>query len=148
MLHRARPCLGAVESKLVPRGVGYSTTYRCRTDILATTVSFDGAKFVARTDWAFNNLLYIGDITRAAWGSNPLANNGSWTAADGRQWRAECDTPTTGRNGCRSWVKASYITSSLVDGQRTYAWTSGWLLNNMVRFLPREPELPGPLDRP
>src|SRR5699024_9601422 len=79
----------------------YSQTERCRTDIWATTVVKDAnGAFKVTQGWAFNNLTYLPFMTRAAWGANPLANTGSWTAADGRQWRTECDTAATGRNGC------------------------------------------------
>ncbi|MDO5735221.1 MAG: hypothetical protein Q4P15_01960 [Propionibacteriaceae bacterium] len=106
---------------------------RCRTEIMATVVKQVKGKFVQTNDWAFNNLTYQG-MTRHMWGTNSLGRTGSWTASDGRQWRTECDTPVSGGNGCRSWIKASYITSSVVNGQRTYRWTNDWVVNNMVRF--------------
>ena len=111
----------------------YSQTSRCRTDIWATTVAQVGARFVQTTGWAFNNLTYP-PLPRSAWAQNPLGYTGSFTR-DGRSWRTECDTPATGKNGCRSYILASYIDSSLgADGNRRFQWTRGWLFNNMARF--------------
>ncbi|WP_139651146.1 hypothetical protein [Tessaracoccus massiliensis] len=124
----------------------YSQTHRCRTDIWATTVTFEDNQYKVSTGWAFNNLTYVGSMSRADWGANPLANSGAWTGPDGREWRTECDTAATGGNGCRTWVKASFIDSQVIDGTRTYSWTTGWLLNNMVRFqqMPNLQQLPTP----
>lgn len=120
----------------------YSAGQRCRTLIWATTVQQVDGKFVQINGWAFNSLTYLG-MTRAAWGTNPLATTGSWTATDGRQWRTECDTITSGGNGCRTWAKASFITSEVADGQRTFHWTYDWLLNNLLRFGGTEAGQPG-----
>ncbi|WP_221933145.1 glycosyl hydrolase 53 family protein [Tessaracoccus rhinocerotis] len=112
----------------------YSRTIRCTTDIWATQVSAEGAGFVSETGWHFNNLTYLPHMTRAQWGDNPLANAGEFTS-DGRQWRTECDTAQTGRNGCRSWIWASYVAGTQnASGTWTYGWTEGWVFNNMVRF--------------
>ena len=81
-----------------------SVVTRCRTDILTVT------------GWTFNNLTYLG-APRVAWTNNPLGHTGRWMSS-GRQWKTDCDTPVTGRNGCR-----------------TYIWSGGqWRMNNMVRF--------------
>ena len=114
----------------------YSQTVRCTTMIWATTVTqADNGAFQQRNGWVFNNLTYLPHMTREAWGSNPLANNGSWTAADGRKWRTECDTAATGRGGCRSFITASVIAASpKADGGYTYQWETKELLNNIVRF--------------
>ncbi|MCC2594583.1 metallophosphoesterase [Tessaracoccus sp. OS52] len=112
----------------------YSQTIRCRTSIWATSVAQAGGRFVQSNGWVFNNLSYLPYLSRAAWGTNPLAVPGEWTGADGRRWRTECETPATGRNGCRTWVEASVIASSLVDGERTFRWTKTWVFNNSVRF--------------
>src|SRR5690606_22685963 len=90
----------------------YSQTIRCTTDIWATTVTEVGGRFVSSSEWVFNNLTYLPQMTRAQWGTNPLANTGQWTAADGRRWRTECDTVQTGRGGCRSFVMADFVASS------------------------------------
>ncbi|RMB57487.1 hypothetical protein EAX62_15740 [Tessaracoccus antarcticus] len=118
----------------------YSKTTRCRTEILATVVSQVKGRFVQTNGWVFNNLTYVAS-PRTLWTTNPLAANGvvggnvAWTATDGRKWRTECDTATTGKNGCRSYsqarVIASYTTSS---GGRGFRWDSQWVFNNMVRF--------------
>ncbi|TRY18352.1 hypothetical protein FOJ82_10015 [Tessaracoccus rhinocerotis] len=120
----------------------YSQTRRCTTKIWATQVSQVGGRFVQANDWVFNNLTYAAS-DRSLWSTNPLAANGvpngtaSWTAADGRKWRTECDTPATGRNGCRSYVEARVIESyTNRNGTRGYQWTTKWIFNNIVRFHP------------
>ena len=113
----------------------YSQTKRCRTEIMATVVSYINGRFVPKTDWAFNNLTYA-PMPRAGWGDNPLANTGTWTNA-GRSWRTECDTPLTGQNGCRSFLKASVVESvRAASGSTSYRWVTKEILNNMVRFSP------------
>ncbi|GAB3821788.1 glycosyl hydrolase 53 family protein [Tessaracoccus terricola] len=112
----------------------YSQTIRCTTDIWATQVSAEGSGFVSETGWQFNNLTYLPHMTRAQWGDNPLANAGEFTS-DGRQWKTECDTAQTGRNGCRTWIRADYVAGTQdASGNWSYAWTQGWVFNNMVRF--------------
>ncbi|TRY18647.1 hypothetical protein FOJ82_05860 [Tessaracoccus rhinocerotis] len=113
----------------------YSQTIRCTTDIWATSTSYAAGRFTSSNGWVFNNLTYLPYMTRAAWGSNPLANDGEWTAADGRQWRTECDTARTGRGGCRTWVRSDVVASSqAADGGWTHRQTKDWVLNNIVRF--------------
>ncbi|TRY19552.1 family 20 glycosylhydrolase [Tessaracoccus rhinocerotis] len=112
----------------------YSQTFRCTTKIWATTVSQVGATFVGKTDWTFNNLTYLPHMSREQWAANPLGRTGHWTAADGREWRTECDTAVTGANGCRSYTRSDVVVSEQVDGRWTYRWDRIWVLNNMVRF--------------
>ena len=113
---------------------GYSQTERCRTSIWATVIHQVDGRFIVRTGWAFNNLTYLPYMTRAQWRDNPLANTGEWTASDGRRWRTECDTAATGRNGCRSYSWVNYIERTKAGGTWSYRWTSGWVVNNIVRF--------------
>ncbi len=126
----------------------YSRTKRCRTEIFATQVSQVNGRFVQSNAWVFNNLTYAAS-SRSLWKSNPLAANGvvggelSWTAADGRKWRTECDTPTTGRNGCRSYSQASVVESYTASGRSGYRWVTKWILNNMVRFTAGSSASPG-----
>ncbi|MEO7588068.1 MAG: immunoglobulin domain-containing protein, partial [Arachnia sp.] len=94
----------------------YSVTQRCRTLIEATTVRDVGGKFVSSKGWAFNNLTYL-PSPKAAWKGNRLAETGTWTAADGRQWRTECGTPATGRNGCRSYIQAKVVENVAKPGE-------------------------------
>ncbi|GAB3818280.1 glycoside hydrolase family 10 protein [Tessaracoccus terricola] len=114
----------------------YSQTRRCRTDIKATTVTFEGGRYVKKFDWVFNNLTYLPLMTRAQWGTNPLANKGEFTSS-GRPWRTECDTPATGRGGCRSYVRTYGMVHSAqnADGTWRYYRADAWVFNNMVRFL-------------
>lgn len=104
----------------------YSQTERCRTEIWASQVVLESGRPVVKTGWMFNNLTYQ-PSPRSLWAKNPLGYSGEWTALDGRHWRTECDTPTTGRNGCRSY---SYNLVVDVDGQVKMAW----VFNNIVRF--------------
>lgn len=92
----------------------YSVTTRCRTELMV------GSGFAAT--WVFNNLTYLAS-PRSTWVNNPLAAFGvvggthEWTT-NGRRWRSECDTASTGRGGCRSYI-----------------WTGGkWVVNNIIRF--------------
>ena len=82
----------------------YSQTARCRTDI----------KVSGR--WVFNNLTYL-PSARALWATNPLAVPGHHVI-QGRKWYSECDTPATGRNGCRAYVESG----------------GAYIFNNIVRF--------------
>lgn len=112
----------------------YSQTVRCRTDIWSTQVHLVRGSYVRITGWHFNNLTYLPLMTRAQWGTNPLANTGAWTQS-GRQWKTECDTAVTGRNGCRSWIMTTYVTTGTnADGSPRYSTTTGWVFNNIVRF--------------
>lgn len=120
----------------------YSQTYRCFTYIWATQVTQVKGKFVPKTDWYFNNLTYASS-PRSLWAGNPLAANGvvggtlTWTAADGRKWRTECDTAITGGGGCRSWIWANEIESyKNSKGKTAFRWVTHWVFNNMVRFGP------------
>ncbi len=111
----------------------YSQTSRCRTSIFATTVSYKNGKFVSQNGWVFNNLTYLAS-PRSLWKNNPLGFKGSWTATDGRKWRTECDTPATGRNGCRSYAEVKVIGVTPKGKGYAYEWSTTWVLNNIVRF--------------
>ncbi|RMB61516.1 Ig-like domain repeat protein [Tessaracoccus antarcticus] len=113
----------------------YSQTLRCRTSIWATQVSYVNGAFRSSTGWYFNNLTYLPSMKRSQWAGNPLGHAGEWTSTQGRMWRTECDTLATGGNGCRSFIRARYIVSSVdARGNRAFQWTHGWLFNSMVRF--------------
>lgn len=113
----------------------YSQTVRCRTMIWATQVSQVNGVFQQNNGWVFNNLTYLPRMKRAEWGTNPLAVTGSWTSAEGRKWRTECDTALTGRGGCRSFITASVIQAKpQAGGGYTYQWVTKEIFNNMVRF--------------
>lgn len=111
----------------------YSVTQRCRTLIEATTVKDVGGTFVATKGWTFNNLTYL-PSPEPVWEGNPLGNAGKWTT-NGRQWKTECNTPQTGRNGCRSYVSARVVANLAEPGQPVeYGWTTRWEFNNIVQF--------------
>lgn len=114
---------------------GYSQTMRCRTDIWATQVRYDKGRLVKENGWFFNNLTYLPQMKRDQWTGNPLASTGSWTAADGRKWRTECDTATTGGNGCRSSVwSRDVVAQPKTGGGFSYTMEWRWVFNNIVRF--------------
>ncbi len=106
-----------------------SNVVRCRTDIWATKKVPANGTYYNHNGWVFNNLTYL-PSERSAWKSNPLGQNRTWTASDGRQWRTECGTAATGRNGCRSYAMASVVVKS---GGR-HVVRKQWVLNNMVKF--------------
>lgn len=113
----------------------YSQTTRCRSEIWATTITHTGGRYVAQNGWAFNNLTYLPLMTRSQWASNPLARTGNFTSA-GRQWRTECDTATTGRGGCRSYIYAVNVVESRQNsnGSWSYHNVNKWVFNNVVLF--------------
>ena len=119
----------------------YSTTVRrCRTQIWATTVNQVNGRFVVTRGYVFNNLTYL-PSPRSQWSSNPLGAYGqvrgevSWIADDGRRWHTECDTPATGRGGCRSYAMASVIETISRPGKpNQYKWVTKEVFNNMVQF--------------
>ncbi len=66
----------------------YSQTKRCRAEIWSTQVREVNGKFVAKNEWAFNNLTYLAS-PRTLWKGNKLGYTNEWTAADGRRWSTE-----------------------------------------------------------
>lgn len=116
----------------------YSQTLRCRTEIWATTVTYTNGRYVKTDGWVFNNLTYLPYMTREQWGDNPLANDsgGRTFYSAGRQWKTECDTPTTGYGGCRSYILALGVVQAVqrYDGTWGYFRADKWVFNNMVRF--------------
>lgn len=113
----------------------YSQTKRCRTEIWSTQATYKNGRFARVEGWVFNNLTYVAS-PRALWAGNPLGNtNNGWTAKDGRKWKTECDTATTGRNGCRSYAWATTATATAKSsGGYAFSTKNGWVFNNMVRF--------------
>jgi len=112
----------------------YSVTWRCTTEIWATSVTLKAGTFEKSSGWFFNNLTYL-PSKRTAWAKNPLGYTGSWTSTEGRQWRTECDTATTGGNGCRSYIRAKVVESTKrSNGSYSYAMIEKWIFNNIVLF--------------
>lgn len=107
----------------------YSATARCRTEIFATVIKKTPSGYQTVKGWAFNSLTYRW-ADRALWKNNPLGNKGSWTSTDGRQWRTECDTTTTGRGACRSYIMTTVISKK----GNTYRQDNVWVFNNQVLF--------------
>ncbi len=105
---------------------------RCFAEIKATKVTQVGGRFVARTDFVFNNLTYL-PAPESAWTVNPLGHKTTWTSG-GRKWKTECRTPQTG-NGCRSYIWAKVVENVAKPGQPIrYAWVEKWEFNNMVQY--------------
>lgn len=109
----------------------YSQTLRCRTEIWATQVQRSGNRYVRQTGWAFNNLTYL-PLSSGVWGSNPLAKAGEWVDSTGRQWRTECGMPKVGRDTCRTYARASVVSTYMAGGQWRYRTSTEWVFNNMV----------------
>lgn len=111
----------------------YSQTTRCRTEIIATEVKVVGGKYTHVKDWTFNNLTYL-PSERTLWEGNPLGNKGDYTIG-GRKWRTECDSPQTGRGGCRSYILGTKIKAHPQGGGTyTYTQSNEWVFNNIVLF--------------
>ncbi|MHA6525121.1 hypothetical protein [Tessaracoccus sp. G1721] len=110
-----------------------SSVTRCRTEIWATQVKLVSGRYVQTNGWVFNNLTYL-PSPRAQWTGNPLGNSGEFTQG-GRDWYTECDTPTTGRNACRSYIWSTFIAATKTStGATKYVTKSDWVFNNIVRF--------------
>lgn len=106
-----------------------STVVRCNTEIWGTAVVKHNGRYVAHDGWIFNTLTYL-PSDRESWGDNPLANPGDWVGDDGRRWRTECDTPATGRGGCRSYA----VTTTIDVNGTSYTSEKSWVINNIVKF--------------
>ncbi|WP_461106747.1 glycosyl hydrolase family 95 catalytic domain-containing protein [Tessaracoccus terricola] len=111
----------------------YSQTFRCRTDIWSTQVHQSGGNYVRETGWHFNNLSYLPLLPRAAWAENPLGFSGTFTSDD-RRWRTECDTATTGRGGCRSYIWTQVVDQSSTPSGWQFQQRWDWVFNNKVTF--------------
>ncbi|MEO7589424.1 MAG: endo-beta-N-acetylglucosaminidase [Arachnia sp.] len=112
----------------------YSVTQRCRTNIWATQIRVIDGAYAKVNGWVFNNLTYL-PSPRSVWAGNPLGRTTSWTASDGRAWRTECDTAATGRNGCRSYARASVIEERRAsNGKITHVVVDKMVFNNIVLF--------------
>ena len=107
----------------------YSSTIRCRAEILATQVVKVDGRWTQRTGYVFNNLTYL-PLESGTWGKNPLANTGSWVDANGRGWRTECNTATTGRGGCRTYIVTDVTRYD--DYNVRYVTERRWVFNNVV----------------
>ncbi|MCG6568176.1 transglycosylase family protein [Tessaracoccus sp. ZS01] len=111
------------------------TVVRCRTEIWTTKVATVQGQHVLHNGWVFNNLTYL-PSGRDQWVGNPLAAGGkpggtrTWTATDGRQWRTECDTAATGRNGCRTYA----LTSVVAHDDGAFVTENQWQFNNIIQF--------------
>ncbi len=113
----------------------YSATVRCWTSIWSTQVTVQGGQFVSKTGWFHNNLTYL-PSDRSTWKGNPLGFTNKWTTSDGRNWYTECDTPATGRNGCRSYLRTDGVVEAIAQpgGGYSYRVVSKWVFNNIVLF--------------
>lgn len=132
----------------------YSQTRRCRTEIKATVITYEGGRFITKHDWTFNNLTYAAS-SRSLWKTNPLGAYGvvkgtaSWAGPDHRIWSTECDNATTGWGGCRSYTRSSVIESyRTAAGATAYRTVDKWVFNNIVRFTSAAttPVAPKPVD--
>ncbi len=102
---------------------------RCFTDIVATTVTKTGSRYVTGNGWVFNNLTYR-DLDGPAWTGNVLATPGEHLSG-GRRWRTTCTTATAWRT-CRSDIWATVISRRASARGYTYVTYGTWQFNNMV----------------
>lgn len=110
-----------------------SDVVRCRAEIWATQVSYVDGRYVKKTGWTFNNLTYL-PSPRASWEGNNLGrSNPSWSSG-GRTWKTECDTATTGRGGCRSYVWTKKVVAVKFGSGYVYRNDQQWVFNNLVLF--------------
>lgn len=107
-----------------------SNVVRCRAAIWATQAQYRDGHYVAVTGWTFNNLSYL-PAPRATWAGNNLGQNTEKFTSGGRTWQTQCDTPWTGRGGCRSFVWTKQPFHAAGGG-----WVSDytWAFNNLVLF--------------
>ncbi len=123
-----------------------SNVVRCSTDIWATTVLYKNGRYVQKKGWVFNNLTYL-PSARSSWATNNLGRtNPNWTS-QGRQWRTECDTATTGQGGCRSYIWAKTVRAVKSGSGYRYVNKNEWVFNNVVLFssksIPAVKKVPG-----
>lgn len=110
-----------------------SNVVRCRTNIWATQVFFQGGRYVKKTGWTFNNLSYL-PSPRASWAGNNLGRSNNRWVSGGKTWRTECDTATTGQGGCRSYVWTKQVQAKKTGSTWSYSNVEGWVFNNLVLF--------------
>ncbi|MCC2593097.1 CAP domain-containing protein [Tessaracoccus sp. OS52] len=111
-----------------------SVVRRCRAEIWATKVTYANGIYTQHNGWAFNNLTYL-PAPRSYWGSNPLANTGTWYQS-GRRWETSCGDAWTGPAGCRSFVHATIVESYLdaAGNRRFRSVPNTRVFNNIVQF--------------
>ncbi len=110
----------------------YSATERCRTEIWSTEVEYRAGSLMKNTGWHFNNLTYK-ESPKTLWTGNPLGNAGEYMI-NGRQWRTECETFTTGRNGCRSYIVSDVVQATKKGNGYAYKVVRREVFNNIVLF--------------
>lgn len=110
-----------------------SNVVRCRTDIWATQVFLERGQYVKKTGWTFNNLSYLAS-PRGSWKGNNLGQRNARWVSGGKTWKTECDTATTGKGGCRSYVWTKQVQAKKSGSSWTYVNAEGWVFNNLVLF--------------
>lgn len=110
-----------------------SNVVRCRAEIWATTVQYRNGKYERVKGWTFNNLSYL-PSSRALWARNDLGRTNNRWVSDARTWRTECDTPATGRGGCRSYIWTKRVREIKQGSGWRYVNESAWVFNNLVLF--------------
>ena len=110
-----------------------SDVVRCTAKIWSTQVRYVRGRYVSTTGWAFNNLTYL-PAPRTSWKGNNLARSNPQWNSGGRLWKTECDTATTGRGGCRSYVWTKKVIAVKSGSGYTYKNNQQWVFNNLVLF--------------
>lgn len=107
-----------------------AASIRCFTDIVATTVTKKGGRYVTAKGWVFNNLTYR-DVDSPGWAANILASAGEHVSA-GRRWKTQCSTANPRWRSCTSWIWATVISRRTTTRGLTYLSYPTWQLNNTV----------------
>lgn len=110
-----------------------STSTRCAASIWATTVRWDGSRYVTSNGWVLNIVTYT-DPNPGAWEGNLLATPGQHTSG-GRLWKVSC-TPwaTSGPRTCTDWIWATKIVSVPTPTGYAYRTVTTWSLTSQVRL--------------
>ncbi len=112
----------------------YSTNVvRCKAEIWGTQVTYVKGRYVQTTGWTFNNLSYL-PSPRVTWVGNKLGQTNAKWYSGGKTWKTECDTATTGRGGCRSYVWTKKVIAVKSGSGYTYKNNEQWVFNNLVLF--------------
>lgn len=116
-----------------------SPSQRCRTEVWGSGNAMPSARLTSKESWVFHTETYL-PADRAAWKDNPLGGNGEtgyskeWKKGK-QQFKTECDTATSGKNACRTYVKANPL-KPVSDTRRLVVDNvpTDWVLHSIVLF--------------
>ncbi|MDO4784795.1 MAG: hypothetical protein Q3997_06905 [Propionibacteriaceae bacterium] len=116
-----------------------SPAQRCRTEVWGNSASASPQRLTSKQRWIFHTETYL-PADRSAWKDNPLGGNGEtgyskqWKKGK-RQFKTECDTATSGKNACRTYVQINPL-KPVSDTRRLVVDNvpSDWALHSIVLF--------------